>query len=109
MMPTVQQEKPEAGVVSRGSPNVAAGPSPARRRKIFYLLDSLNIGGTETQAVELARRMDPAKYDVTLACLRKQGPLLEKLNGSSVNAYLANPLIPTASVVVVRVATGTET
>lgn len=81
-MATVQQEKTEAR---------ASAPTPVRelavpqKRKVFYLVDSLNIGGTETQAVELARRMDPAKYDVTLACLRKEGPLLEKLNGSAVN------------------------
>jgi len=34
--------------------------------------------------MELARRMNPPESDVTLACLRKGGPLLEKLNGSSV-------------------------
>ncbi len=90
-MPTAQQEKAKAGAVSDGSPNVVGGPNPARKRKIFYLLDSLNIGGTETQAVELARRMDPAKYDVTLACLRKAGPLLERLNGSSVNVVEFHP------------------
>lgn len=55
------------------------------RRKVFYLLDSLNVGGTETQAVELARRLDPAAYDVTLGCLRARGPLLEKLQGSAVS------------------------
>ena len=56
-----------------------------RRRKVFYLLDSLNVGGTETQAVELARRLDPAAYDVTLGCLRARGPLLDKLLGSAVS------------------------
>src|SRR2546428_13789276 len=54
-------------------------------RKVFFLVDSLNVGGTETQAVELARRLDPARYDVTLGCLRAQGPLLEKLQGSAVS------------------------
>jgi glycosyltransferase involved in cell wall biosynthesis len=57
----------------------------SRRRKVFFLLDSLNIGGTETQAVELALRLDPARYDVTLGCLRARGPLLEKLTGSAVD------------------------
>jgi len=47
-------------------------------------VDSLNVGGTETQAVELARRLDPPRYDVTLGCLRAQGPLLERLRDSSV-------------------------
>jgi len=57
-----------------------SGVVPSRsQRKVFYLLDSLNVGGTETQAVELARRMPGAGYDVTLGCLRAQGPLLQKL------------------------------
>jgi glycosyltransferase involved in cell wall biosynthesis len=55
------------------------------RRKIFFLLDSLNIGGTETQAVQLATRLDSARYEVTLGCLRARGPLLEKLAGTSVS------------------------
>jgi glycosyltransferase involved in cell wall biosynthesis len=58
---------------------------PTRRRKVFYLLDSLNIGGTEVQAVELATRLNPERYDVTLGCLRARGPLLEKFEGSPVS------------------------
>ncbi len=68
--------------VRQGSP--ASAPA-ARRRKVFFLLDSLNVGGTETQAVELATRLDPVRYDVTLGCLRARGPLLEKLTGSAVD------------------------
>jgi L-malate glycosyltransferase len=56
-----------------------------RRRKVFFLLDSLNVGGTETQAVELALRLDAERYDVTLGCLRVRGPLLQKLTGSNVS------------------------
>ena len=55
------------------------------RRKVFFLLDSLNVGGTEVQAVELALRLSPQSYDVTLGCLRARGPLLEKLKGSAVS------------------------
>ncbi len=58
--------------------------SPRPLRKVFYLVDSLNIGGTETQAVELARRIPMAGYEVTLGCLRAQGPLLERLRGTEV-------------------------
>src|ERR1700757_4856769 len=54
-------------------------------RKVFYLVDSLNVGGTEVQAVELATRLDPERYNVTLGCLRARGPLLERLQGSSVS------------------------
>jgi len=54
------------------------------QRKVFYLVDSLNVGGTETQAVELARRIPIAGYDVTLGCLRAQGPLLAQLSETPV-------------------------
>lgn len=64
----------------------AAHARDARRpvRKIFYLVDSLHIGGTEIQAVELARRIPLAGYEVTLGCLRADGPLLDKLRGTEV-------------------------
>ena len=61
------------------------------RRRIFFLLDSLNVGGTETQAVELARRLDPADYEVTLGCLRARGPLLERLQNSTVSLREFHP------------------
>jgi L-malate glycosyltransferase len=48
-------------------------------------VDSFDIGGTETQAVELALRIGEAGYDVTLGSLRAEGVLLEKLRGSRVN------------------------
>ena len=53
------------------------------RRKVFHLVDSLDIGGTETQAVELALRMPVSEYEITVGCLRAQGPLLDKLQGSN--------------------------
>ena len=65
-------------------PTVQSHHSPRSLRKVFYLVDSLNFGGTESQAVELARRISPAGYDVTLGCLRAQGPLLERLQGTAV-------------------------
>ena len=68
-------------------------PKPTARevRRVFFLVDSLEVGGTETQAVELARRLDPARYQVTLGCLRKRGPLLERLEGSSVTLRECSP------------------
>ena len=62
----------------------APGSRPFAGRKVFYLLDSLNVGGTEVQAVELAIRLNPNQYEVTLGCLRARGPLLERLKGSAV-------------------------
>jgi len=52
--------------------------------RVFFLLDSFMIGGTETQAVELARRLDPKRYQVTIGCLRREGPLLERLKDTPV-------------------------
>jgi len=88
-MATAQQEKVETRLssVAAAAPQTVASP----KRKVFYLLDSFNIGGTETQAVELARRMDPGKYQVTLACLRKEGPLLERLKGTAVEIVEFHP------------------
>ena len=62
----------------------AMGAQARPRRKVFYFLDSLEVGGTETQAVELALRLPVNAYDITLGCLRVKGPLLEKLKGSAV-------------------------
>jgi len=63
----------------------------ARARKVFFLLDSLHVGGTETQAVELALRLSVLPYEVTLGCLHMQGPLLEKLRGSAVRVREFRP------------------
>jgi len=61
------------------------------RRKVFYLVDSLNIGGTETQAVELALRLPSERYQVTLGCLLAEGPLRERLKGSAVEVQQFHP------------------
>jgi glycosyltransferase involved in cell wall biosynthesis len=66
-------------------PDSEVGGTPlCQRRRVFYLVDSLEVGGTETQAVELALRIPSSQYEVTLGVLRAQGPLLERLEGSSV-------------------------
>jgi L-malate glycosyltransferase len=62
----------------------AVGSSPRAMRRVFYLVDSFDVGGTETQAVELALRMQAVGYDVTLGSLRAQGPLLERVRGTPV-------------------------
>ncbi len=76
-------ESPASAPVQGESPDIPT--EAALQRKVFYLLDSLNVGGTEVQAVELATRLNPERYNVTLGCLRARGPLLERLQGSSVS------------------------
>src|SRR5438105_3403235 len=53
-------------------------------RRIFFLLDSFMVGGTETQAVELARRLSVAGHQLTMGCLRKEGPLLARVTGTPI-------------------------
>ncbi len=84
-MEIASQDRPT--VRSLGTPGL---PGKTRRR-VFYLVDSLNVGGTETQAVELACRLTPAQYEVTLGCLLAQGPLLEKLRGTAVRVEEFHP------------------
>ncbi|HXC43642.1 MAG TPA: glycosyltransferase [Candidatus Dormibacteraeota bacterium] len=60
-------------------------------RRVFYLVDSLDVGGTETQAVELALRIGAMGYEVTLGCLRAGGPLQERLQGSPVAVVEFHP------------------
>jgi glycosyltransferase involved in cell wall biosynthesis len=52
--------------------------------RVFHLVDTLNIGGTESQLVQLALRMQRAGHDVTLGCLRAEGPLLQALEQSGI-------------------------
>ena len=87
----VTEEKKTSADVLAEPVALPGGHSARSPRKIFYLVDSLNVGGTETQAVELALRIPAAGYDVTLGCLRAQGPLLQRLEGSPVEVREFRP------------------
>ncbi|MFZ0800703.1 MAG: glycosyltransferase [Terriglobales bacterium] len=60
-------------------------------RKVFFLVDSLEVGGTESQAVDLALRFSKARYGVTLGCLQMKGPLLARLQGSAISVMEFHP------------------
>ena len=79
----MQTVSPSLAVDSRDSKEASSAASVERRR-VFFLVDSFQIGGTETQAVELAVRLDPKRYAVTLGCLQMHGPLMARLEGSGV-------------------------
>ncbi len=67
------------------SVSTSLGPRVAASRwRVFYFVDSFEIGGTETQAVELALRMSQAGHAVTMGALQAKGPLLDRLRGSAV-------------------------
>jgi L-malate glycosyltransferase len=47
--------------------------------KLLKFLTSFDIGGTERHVVNLLRGLDRSKFDVTMACLRRQGPFLKDI------------------------------
>src|SRR5437879_4685028 len=53
--------------------------SSSRVMRVLHVIDNLDVGGTETQMVQVARRLDPRFYQVTVATLRAGGPLTELL------------------------------
>jgi glycosyltransferase involved in cell wall biosynthesis len=60
-------------------------PRVAKRGvRVFHLVDTLNIGGTESQMVQVALRMQRMGHDVTVGCLRAEGQLLEVLQRAGV-------------------------
>jgi glycosyltransferase involved in cell wall biosynthesis len=50
----------------------------------LYLVDTLNVGGTETQMASAALRLHRAGHRVTVGCLRAEGPLLEVLRKAGI-------------------------
>jgi len=59
------------------------GPRP----RILMLGDSLALGGTEGQFVEIVRGLDRSRWDVDVSCLRAEGPLRAKLDAAGVRAW----------------------
>lgn len=59
-----------------------------RRVRVLFFLSRLDLAGTECQAVEIATRLDPAKFRVYFASLFKTGPLVEQIRKiADVHAY----------------------
>lgn len=56
-----------------------AGEASRVRPRVLHLITSFEIGGTERQATELLKRIDPKRFDVRLAVLRKEGPFYREI------------------------------
>src|SRR3989454_1187405 len=59
-------------------------PSDNGGARVLYLVDTLNVGGTETQMVQAALRLRSSSHYVTVGCLRAEGPLLEVLQQAGI-------------------------
>lgn len=63
-------------------PRQPAGDGGAR---VLHLVDTLNVGGTESQLAQLALRMQRVGRHVTVGCLRAEGPLLQTLQRAGIS------------------------
>jgi len=65
-----------------------AGPAPRaardERTRLLKFITNFYIGGTERQFMVLERGLDRSRYDVRVACLKKEGPFLADLEHDGV-------------------------
>ena len=59
-------------------------PSDNGGARVLHLVDTLNVGGTETQMVQTALRLRSTSHRVTVGCLHAKGPLLEVLQQADI-------------------------
>jgi glycosyltransferase involved in cell wall biosynthesis len=57
---------------------------PEATTRVLHLVDTLNIGGTETQMAQAALRLHSRQHEITVGCLRAEGPLLEVLQQAGI-------------------------
>jgi glycosyltransferase involved in cell wall biosynthesis/serine acetyltransferase len=68
----------------------SATPSKPTAR-IFHMVNSLEMGGSEHQMVEVASRQSARGYHVIVGCLSSKGPLIEVLKHAGVSVIEFNP------------------
>jgi glycosyltransferase involved in cell wall biosynthesis len=54
------------------------------RIRVVHVLDNLNTGGTELNAVRTAEHLDRSRFDVRFLCLRATGPLRARLDAAGI-------------------------
>ena len=70
----------ECGVARRRERFVKhGGMHGVTNARILKVVPTLMCGGTENQFMTLSRRLDPARFDLEFACLRRWGPFVEEL------------------------------
>jgi glycosyltransferase involved in cell wall biosynthesis len=79
----------------------------AARARVLLVGDTLSVGGTEGQFVEIACRLPRARWDVRAACLRPEGPLRARLQRAGVHPWRCGTgslWTPSAGAALVRLA-----
>lgn len=55
------------------------------RIKIIFLLDQLNLAGAQKRAANLARGLDPDRFDIRIVCLFGGGPLRARIDKAEID------------------------
>jgi glycosyltransferase involved in cell wall biosynthesis len=63
----------------------------SRRPALLLVGDTLDLGGTEGQFTELACRLDRSRWDLEVACVRPEGPLLNRLESAGLRPWRCGP------------------
>ncbi len=71
-------------------PQAAAEEVPARRLRLLLLTVGLGIGGTEGQILEIATRLNRARFDVSVCALKEGGVVGEELQRQGVRVITLN-------------------
>jgi glycosyltransferase involved in cell wall biosynthesis len=57
--------------------------------KVLYVIGTLDVGGTERQLVELATRLDRARFEPVVCCLSSGGALEQPLKEAGIRVHVA--------------------
>jgi glycosyltransferase involved in cell wall biosynthesis/serine acetyltransferase len=83
---------PKSPVACKGQSEVRKSPPASESgARVFHMVNSLDMGGSEHQMVEVALRQRAAGYHVVVGCLSLKGPLLAVLRQAGVTVVEFNP------------------
>jgi glycosyltransferase involved in cell wall biosynthesis len=77
-----QERTRDTTVTLERSPNPSRSPI-----RVVYGLDTLQVGGTELNAVRTAERLDPARFALSVVHLHRDGPLLERYRAAGIQTH----------------------
>ena len=67
--------------------SVPAAAAATGATKILFVIGTLDVGGTETQLVELAVRLDRRLFEPVVCCLSTTGPLAARLQATGIGVH----------------------
>src|SRR5437899_965881 len=58
------------------------------RTRVMFCIDSMQVGGTELNALRTAEHLDRSRFDLSVVCLKQHGPLVARYEAAGI------PVIP---------------